>query len=172
MSPVVRMLAGVFGGGALMLAGLLLEGGNLHSILQGTSAIIVLGGTLGFMVMAFPFSLHGMAWRVARGQAQTREEVVATERYFGAMGAAFLNFGVLGATLGLIHVMENLDRPAFIGAGIAVSFICTLYGFGLKLFVADGCRNAAASSPAPPAISENPTARTATSNQTAGRSAA
>ncbi len=38
--------------------------------------------------------------------------------------------GILGAVLGLIHVMENLSDPAKLGAGIAVAFVATVYGVG------------------------------------------
>jgi chemotaxis protein MotA len=36
--------------------------------------------------------------------------------------------GILGAVLGLIHVMESLTDPAKLGAGIAVAFVATVYG--------------------------------------------
>jgi chemotaxis protein MotA len=39
--------------------------------------------------------------------------------------------GILGAVLGLIHVMENLTDPSKLGAGIAVAFVSTIYGVGL-----------------------------------------
>ncbi len=39
--------------------------------------------------------------------------------------------GILGAVLGLIHVMENLSDPARLGGGIAVAFVSTVYGVGL-----------------------------------------
>ena len=39
--------------------------------------------------------------------------------------------GILGAVLGLIHVMENLTDPSRLGAGIAVAFVSTVYGVGL-----------------------------------------
>ncbi|HEU5435639.1 MAG TPA: flagellar motor protein [Telluria sp.] len=39
--------------------------------------------------------------------------------------------GIIGAVLGLIHVMENLSDPARLGAGIAVAFVSTVYGVGL-----------------------------------------
>ena len=39
--------------------------------------------------------------------------------------------GILGAVLGLIHVMENLADPARLGSGIAVAFVATIYGVGL-----------------------------------------
>jgi chemotaxis protein MotA len=38
--------------------------------------------------------------------------------------------GILGAVLGLIHVMENLDDPSKLGPGIAVAFVATVYGVG------------------------------------------
>ncbi len=39
--------------------------------------------------------------------------------------------GIIGAVLGLIHVMENLSEPSKLGAGIAVAFVATVYGVGL-----------------------------------------
>jgi chemotaxis protein MotA len=39
--------------------------------------------------------------------------------------------GILGAVLGLIHVMENLSEPAKLGSGIAVAFVATVYGVGV-----------------------------------------
>jgi chemotaxis protein MotA len=38
--------------------------------------------------------------------------------------------GILGAVLGLIHVMENLADPSKLGEGIATSFVATVYGVG------------------------------------------
>jgi chemotaxis protein MotA len=39
--------------------------------------------------------------------------------------------GILGAVLGLVHVMENLSDPTKLGSGIAVAFVSTIYGVGL-----------------------------------------
>ncbi len=39
--------------------------------------------------------------------------------------------GILGAVLGLIHVMQNLSDPTKLGSGIAVAFVATIYGVGL-----------------------------------------
>jgi Flagellar motor component len=36
--------------------------------------------------------------------------------------------GIIGAVLGLIHVMQHLNEPNRLGAGIAVAFTATLYG--------------------------------------------
>jgi chemotaxis protein MotA len=43
--------------------------------------------------------------------------------------------GILGAVLGLVHVMQNLAEPSKLGAGIAVAFISTIYGVGLANLV-------------------------------------
>lgn len=43
--------------------------------------------------------------------------------------------GILGAVLGLIHVMENLSDPTRLGSGIAVAFVATVYGVGLANLV-------------------------------------
>ncbi|MCB0357505.1 MAG: MotA/TolQ/ExbB proton channel family protein, partial [Bdellovibrionales bacterium] len=39
--------------------------------------------------------------------------------------------GILGAVLGLIHVMGNLTNTDELGKGIAVAFVATIYGVGL-----------------------------------------
>ncbi len=43
--------------------------------------------------------------------------------------------GILGAVVGLIHVMENLSDPTLLGTGIAVAFVATIYGVGLANLV-------------------------------------
>jgi chemotaxis protein MotA len=45
--------------------------------------------------------------------------------------------GIIGAVLGLIHVMENLNDPSKLGSGIAVAFVATVYGvaFANLLFI-------------------------------------
>jgi chemotaxis protein MotA len=39
--------------------------------------------------------------------------------------------GIIGAVMGLIHVMNNLADPAALGPGIAVAFVATVYGVGM-----------------------------------------
>ena len=46
-----------------ILAGLLLEGGNIRQILQPTAAMIVLGGTLGAVMLQFPLPVVLQAMR-------------------------------------------------------------------------------------------------------------
>jgi chemotaxis protein MotA len=47
-----------------------------------------------------------------------------------AMGGYAPTIGIIGAVLGLIHVMQNLSDPTKLGAGIAVAFVATVYGVG------------------------------------------
>ena len=51
-------------------------------------------------------------------------------RVWQAAGGYAPTIGILGAVLGLIHVMENLSDPAKLGGGIAVAFVATVYGVG------------------------------------------
>ncbi len=69
-------------------------------------------------------------------------EIVACEafqrqaaRVWEAAGGYAPTIGILGAVLGLIHVMENLSDPARLGSGIAVAFVATVYGVGLANLV-------------------------------------
>ena len=57
------------------------------------------------------------------------EEVAA--KFWEDMGAFAPTIGIMGAVLGLMVVMLNLDNPAEIGPGIKTAFIATLYGVGL-----------------------------------------
>ncbi len=50
---------------------------------------------------------------------------------FEAMGGYSPTMGIVGAVLGLIHVMQNLTQPEMLGAGIATAFVATVYGVGL-----------------------------------------
>jgi chemotaxis protein MotA len=52
-----------------------------------------------------------------------------------AAGGYAPTIGIIGAVLGLIHVMENLSEPGKLGSGIAVAFVATLYGVGLANLV-------------------------------------
>ncbi|MBV8680424.1 MAG: flagellar motor protein [Aquitalea sp.] len=51
-------------------------------------------------------------------------------RIWESAGGYSPTMGILGAVLGLIHVMENLSDPSKLGAGIAVAFVATVYGVG------------------------------------------
>ncbi|MEE9356385.1 MAG: flagellar motor protein [Methylococcaceae bacterium] len=52
-------------------------------------------------------------------------------KLFEAMGGYSPTIGILGAVMGLIHVMQNLSDPSKLGSGIATAFVATIYGVGL-----------------------------------------
>lgn len=184
-----------------IIGGLLLEGGSLHSISQLTAGIIVVGGTIGAVLVNYPMNTFLLALKNARlaffnnnSDAQrtikllselaavarkdgllalessiknvkdqflrkglqlvvdgtepklTREileiEIAHSEEYdlmsakvFESAGGYAPTVGILGAVLGLIHVMENLADPQKLGAGIAVAFVATVYGVALANLV-------------------------------------
>lgn len=43
--------------------------------------------------------------------------------------------GIIGAVLGLMHVMQNLSEPSKLGGGIAVAFVATIYGVAFANFL-------------------------------------
>jgi chemotaxis protein MotA len=63
------------------------------------------------------------------------ERLRRAARIWDAAGGYSPTIGILGAVLGLIHVMENLTDPAKLGSGIAVAFVATIYGVGLANLV-------------------------------------
>lgn len=62
----------------------------------------------------------------------TREDHANEQLFkvFETAGGYSPTIGIIGAVLGLIHVMENLADPSTLGAGIAVAFVATVYGVG------------------------------------------
>jgi chemotaxis protein MotA len=58
------------------------------------------------------------------------EHGVVAAKVWEAAGGYAPTVGILGAVLGLIHVMENLADPSKLGGGIAVAFVATVYGVG------------------------------------------
>lgn len=51
-------------------------------------------------------------------------------KVYEAMGGYTPTIGIIGAVMGLIHVMNNLADPSKLGPGIAVAFVATIYGVG------------------------------------------
>lgn len=49
---------------------------------------------------------------------------------FEAAGGFSPTIGIIGAVLGLIQVMQHLDKIEEVGKGIAVAFVATIYGVG------------------------------------------
>ncbi|MEW5847908.1 MAG: flagellar motor protein [Myxococcota bacterium] len=181
---------------ACILGGQALEGGHAGSLVQATAFIIVIGGTIGACLVAFPgpvfmhgvklgkaaltttkndtgeiitklvelagvarrdgvlaleqklgeipdpfmkralgFVVDGVDARVTRDALEAQigtqfEEDVQAAKVFESAGGYAPTVGILGAVLGLIHVMENLSDPSKLGGGIATAFVATVYGVG------------------------------------------
>lgn len=58
------------------------------------------------------------------------EETEVAGKLVEGMGGYSPTIGIIGAVLGLIHVMRNLSNPDAIGPGIAIAFVATVYGVG------------------------------------------
>ncbi|WP_188151639.1 flagellar motor protein [Teredinibacter waterburyi] len=49
-------------------------------------------------------------------------------QFYESMGGYAPTIGIIGAVMGLIHVMRHLADPAELGPGIAIAFVATIYG--------------------------------------------
>jgi chemotaxis protein MotA len=189
-------LAGLVLAVGAILAGLILEGGNLGQVIQPTAAMIVFGGTLGAILIQYPLPVAMSAFRCLaqvfvepEGNAQStidllvkyanmarREGIIGLDKeivyihepflrralmlavdgtdpqelrnimeleldnkeeqeekipqLFESAGGFSPTIGIIGAVLGLIQVMQHLDKIDEVGKGIAVAFVSTLYGVG------------------------------------------
>ena len=192
---------GLLLGMVAIIGGQVLEGGHVASLSQPTALLIVLGGTMGAVMLQSPYATFVRGIRMARwiwfppvvdylqlikqvsnwSHVSRREGLLALEnvinqlkddfmrkglqllvdgaeperlrevleveintyedelklsaRIWEAAGGYSPTIGILGAVLGLIHVMENLSDPSKLGAGIAVAFVATIYGVGLANLV-------------------------------------
>lgn len=87
-----------------------------------------------------PFVSKGLQLLVDGNEPETIREILEVDltaqenkdyqaaRLYEAMGGYAPTVGILGAVMGLIHVMENLAEPALLGEGIATAFVATIYG--------------------------------------------
>lgn len=58
------------------------------------------------------------------------EQEFISSRVFEALGGYAPTFGIVGAVLGLIQVMSNMQSIEILCSGIATAFVATLYGVG------------------------------------------
>lgn len=193
IASVIGILIGIF----VLFAAQLLQSNSISAILQPTAALIVIGGTLGAILINFSFSAVTSAFVDAKkiffDENENIEEIIdqliqmavisrrdgilglceiipslqnsflkrgvqlitdindtqlihnlliteinleeeqriLSARIFETIGGYTPTFGVVGAVLGLIQVMSNLEDPSQLGHGIATAFVATLYGVGL-----------------------------------------
>lgn len=180
-----------------IIGGNILEGGHTDSLVQLTAFLIVIGGTLGAVMLQTPLkvffrSLKMLPWiflppkidgeetinkiiewsKMSRkdgllvletiadeevepfskkclqllvdgGEPKAIREIMETDlmqeenrglmaaKVYEAAGGYTPTIGIIGAVLGLIHVMQNLSEPSKLGEGIAVAFVATIYGVGV-----------------------------------------
>ncbi len=94
-----------------------------------------------------PFIKKGLQMMIDGTSSEKIREVCAIDMHFyevqqrsavkiwDAAGGYAPTIGILGAVIGLIHVMENLSDPSLLGSGIAVAFVATIYGVALANIV-------------------------------------
>jgi chemotaxis protein MotA len=81
------------------------------------------------LALAIDGTNSGTLRAMLEDEISTREEAEELPaRVFEAAGGYAPTVGILGAVLGLIHVMSNLSDVSKVGAGIAVAFVATIYG--------------------------------------------
>jgi chemotaxis protein MotA len=86
-----------------------------------------------FMRKALGYVVDGVDASVTRSSLEAAIDAEHEENMVGAkvwesLGGFSPTIGIIGAVLGLIHVMENLSDPSKLGGGIAVAFVATVYG--------------------------------------------
>lgn len=88
-----------------------------------------------FLAKALTMAVDGVEPHLIREAMETDlgyadEHGKMSSKVFQAAGGYAPTIGILGAVLGLIHVMQNLSDPSKLGSGIAVAFVATVYGVG------------------------------------------
>ncbi len=88
-----------------------------------------------FLKKALMLAIDGIEPKSIRDTMETELEYIEeygsiAGKIFEAAGGYAPTIGILGAVLGLIHVMENLSDPSKLGSGIATAFVATVYGVG------------------------------------------
>ena len=88
-----------------------------------------------FLRKALNLAVDGMELSQIRGIMDLEIELMeqrgeAEAKAFESAGGYSPTIGIIGAVLGLIQVMQHLDKIDEVGKGIAVAFVATLYGVG------------------------------------------
>ncbi|HAS76085.1 MAG TPA: flagellar motor protein, partial [Marinobacter adhaerens] len=90
-----------------------------------------------------PFARKGLQLLVDGAETETIRGIMEVDlesreqrdlesaKVFEAMGGYSPTIGIIGAVMGLIQVMTNLEDPQSLGSGIATAFVATIYGVAL-----------------------------------------
>jgi chemotaxis protein MotA len=89
-----------------------------------------------FLKRGLELAVDGTEAKAVRGAMEmeithAEEEGEHSVKVLEAAGGYAPTVGIIGAVLGLIHVMENLSDPSKLGGGIAVAFVATVYGVAM-----------------------------------------
>jgi len=122
------------------------NGGEIISRVVEWSTVARKEGLLGLEaileVEQDPFSRKGLTLLVDGSEPEVMRNILEVEidtkehfdnlaaNVYESMGGYAPTIGIIGAVMGLIHVMNNLADPSRLGAGIAVAFVATIYGVG------------------------------------------
>ncbi len=89
-----------------------------------------------------PFSSKGLQLLVDGTEAEAIRNILEVDlgvkeqfdlagaKIFESMGIYAPTLGIIGAVMGLMAVMQNLNDPEKLGPGIAAAFVATIYGIG------------------------------------------
>jgi len=112
-----------------------------YSVLARKEGILALEGRMN--AAKDPFLKKGLQLLVDGNSAEKIREALDVDihsweqlrwqsaRVWEAAAGYSPTIGIIGAVLGLMHVMQNLSDPSKLGAGIAVAFVATIYGVAL-----------------------------------------
>jgi chemotaxis protein MotA len=93
-----------------------------------------------FLRKSLLLAVDGIGVSEIRGQLELsvrreEERAEADARVFENAGGYAPTVGIIGAVLGLIQVMKQLDDISQVGRGVAVAFVATIYGVGIANLV-------------------------------------
>ena len=88
-----------------------------------------------FTKKALAMLVDGVDTEVVRKSLELDIELESDRKYraariYDALGGYSPTIGIIGAVLGLIQAMANIDDPSALGHGIATAFVATIYGVG------------------------------------------
>lgn len=88
-----------------------------------------------FMRSVYRFVVDGVDPEIIRKVFEDEIELnerknMAAAKVWSDAGGFAPTIGIIGAVLGLIHVMGNISDTTALGKGIAVAFVATIYGVG------------------------------------------
>ncbi|WP_353684489.1 flagellar motor protein [Thermodesulfovibrio sp. 3907-1M] len=88
-----------------------------------------------FLKRGITYVIDGLSPSIIKESLQQEiyayEEIIRrAARVYDSAGGFAPTIGIIGAILGLIHVLKNVTDPSKIGIGIATAFVATIYGVG------------------------------------------